>query len=468
MKNIILSVVLLSTVRLLSAQSSFVGTWEGKLNAGMELRLVFHVSKDNGEFTGSMDCPDQGLKGVRASKLMLTSDSIYFEIDQFKAVYKGRLDNDSIIAGAFHQGIARPLKIKKVTKIAEIKRYQTPSPPFPYKVEELSYTNHDKSISYGATITLPGGPGPFPAVLLLTGSGQQNRDEEIAGHKPFAVIADHLTRQGFIVLRVDDRGMGKTTGEFRQATSKDFADDAIVSLNYLRGRKEVDQKRIGLIGHSEGGMLAQMIAAERNDINFIVLLAAPGVPNKKLLFDQNEAILKKTQLPENYIAAYLKLYQSILETSSSPAANLNEDVTSRVDSWISQTPDIIVRATTGITTEKSKVEFVNAFAAQIGNPWFNYFLNYDPQPVLKKIKSKVLALNGSEDVQVLADSNLSGIEVALTAAGGKNHTVKKLDGMNHLFQECKTCGLDEYPKLEQTISPIVLETISDWLVEQLR
>jgi uncharacterized protein len=469
MHTIILTISLLIITQVAAAQSSFVGTWEGKLNAGIELRLVFRVVQgENGNFAGLLDCPDQGLKDVKASKLLVTADSMIFGIDQFRATYRGKLDNDSTVTGIFFQGVSIPMKFKKIKKVREIVRAQTPVGPFPYQIEDLLYTNSDGSISYGATITIPNGTGPFPAVLLLTGSGQQNRDEEVAGHKPFAVIADHLTRNGFIVLRVDDRGMGKTTGDPRSSTSRDFADDAIVSVNYLKSRKEVNQKKIGLIGHSEGGMLAQMVAAERNDISFVVMLAAPGIAIKKLLYEQNEAILLKSGLPKEYVTAYLELYQSIIDTSmSSEDKTRRADIERVVETWISRTPAHVVRATTGIADESSKANFVNAFTGQLTSPWFRYFVTYDPGPNLKKLDASVLAINGSEDVQVPPDSNLSGIETALRA-GKSKFIVKKLPGLNHLFQECKTCTIAEYTKLDQTISPILLDTMSQWLTATLK
>ena len=239
------------------AQTAFLGLWEGRMNAGVELRMIFNFTHDASKnFIAKMDCPDQGLKDINA-RAVIKDDSIYLEIEQFKVKYSGRLTSDTIISGIFRQNMSLPLNFKKINKVAEVIRPQTPIGPFPYKVEEMVYSNLDGTINYGATITIPNGRGPFPAVLLLTGSGQQNRDEEIVGHKPFAVIADHLTRNGFIVLRVDDRGMGKTTGDVFSATTRDFANDAIVSLNCLKNRNEVNKDKIGLIGHSEGGMIAQ-------------------------------------------------------------------------------------------------------------------------------------------------------------------------------------------------------------------
>jgi uncharacterized protein len=463
MKKFVITFVIAMAVNIAEAQSGPAGTWEGKINAGVEVRIVFRISYDAAKnLVAIMDVPDQGLKNV-STTIDFKDDSVHIGMAQFHANYSGRLKGDSI-TGTFHQGMPLPLNLKKVTRVEEKIRPQTPVPPFPYKTEEIIYTNSDKSITYGATISIPQGNGPFPAALLLTGSGQQNRDEEILGHKPFAVIADHLTRKGFIVLRVDDRGMGQTTGDVLSATTRDFANDALVSLNYLLNRKEVDKSKVGLIGHSEGGMIAQIIAAERKDLKFVIMLAAPGEKIQKLMNDQNAAILAKAGLPADYISAYLGLYNDIIATVlATDNATAIEKIKAIVDAWIAKTPAHIVAATTRITDDKSKTSFVNQFVAQLGNPWFRYFLSYDPNPYITQISAKVLAVNGNNDIQVLSKQNLAGIESALKAGGSKNYEIKEFPGLNHLFQECKKCTVAEYGELEQTVSPALLDYISSWL-----
>jgi uncharacterized protein len=450
-----------------TAQTEFTGIWEGKINAGVEIRIIFQISYDTSKkVIGTMSVPEQGLKNV-STTVDINGDSIHIGVAQLQSKYSGQLRGDSII-GNFHQSITLPLNFKKVTSVAEKIRPQTPVPPFPYKTEDLVYTNNDKSITYGATITLPQGRGPFPAAILLTGSGQQNRDEEIMGHKPFAIIADHLTRRGIIVLRVDDRGMGQTSGDVFSATTRDFANDALVSLNYLLNRKEVDKSKVGLIGHSEGGMIAQLIAAERKDISFIIMLAAPGKKTLKLMNDQNEAILTKAGLPADYISAYQELYNEILVTIlATDNTNAFEKVKVIVDRWIAKTPVNIVVATSGITDEKSKEAFITQFVSQLTNPWFRYFLSYDPSPYIKKISTKVLAVNGSSDIQVLSKQNLAGIESALKKSSAKYYEIKQFPGLNHLFQECKKCTVAEYDELEQSISPALLDYISSWMKKVL-
>ena len=464
MKKQILVCTLLSVTLFSSAQTAFTGMWEGKMNAGVELRMIFHISQDAlKNFVVTIDCPDQGLRDIKTTAEFI-NDSIHLEITQFQASYSCKLSSDSTIKGVFKQTASMPLDLKKISRIAKKKRPQTPIGPFPYKKEDLVYTNMDKSISYGATITIPHGTGPFPAALLLTGSGQQNRDEEMMEHKPFAVIADHLTRNGFIVLRVDDRGIGNTTGDIFSSTTRDFANDAIVGLNYLKSRKEVDKSKIGLIGHSEGGMIAQIIAAERSDIHFVIMLAAPGEKTLKLMHEQNVAFLTKAGLPENYITHYLDLYDSMLTTIvTTDTAMITRKIKALVDLWTAKTASNIVMATTGIKDEKSKNDFINQFVSQVGRPWFKYFLNYDPAPYIKKITSHVLAVNGNKDIQVISNTNLAAMEAALKEGRSKSFEVKELEGLNHLFQECKMCTVSEYGQIEQTISPVLLEMITKWL-----
>lgn len=465
MKRIIILFGCLLTAFASHAQSAFNGIWEGKLNAGAELTMIFFISQDSAKnFIATIDCPEQGLRGVKASTVAVSNDSIAITIKQFGASYAGRLKGDSSITGNFKQGVSLPLNMKKVTKVTEPVRPQTPIPPFAYRSEDVEYTNKDRSISYGATITIPQGKGPFPAALLLTGSGAQNRDEEMMGHKPFAVIADHLTKNGFIVLRVDDRGVGKTTGNAATATTKDFADDANTSLAYLLARPEVDKKKTGLIGHSEGGMIAQLVAAARSDLRFVIMLAAPGEPTMKVMHDQNEAMLRKAGMSKEYVDAYLGLYKNILTTIlATDSASAKEKVTPVVNEWVKATPKNIVRATTGITNDSTRNNFVNTFTGQLNQPWFRYFLSYEPAPYIQKIKAPVLALNGSKDIQVIAATNLPAIEAALKKGKSKSYEIQELPGLNHLFQECKLCTVNEYSQLQQTFSPVALQVMTAWL-----
>lgn len=454
-------------VALCFGQKKFNGLWDGKLavGGGIELRIVFNFSADSAnKLKLVVELPEQGTN-VTPSEVIFSGDTVNVEIKEALVKFRGILVNDSSIKGEWKQaGMSSPLNLQKTDKIFKAVRSQTPVPPFPYKSEDVEYFNADKSIKYAGTITIPPGKGPFPAAILITGSGQQNRDEETMGHKPFAVIADHLTRQGMVILRVDDRGIGGTTGDMK-VTTADFAKDVMVGLNYLKKRPEVNAKKLGMIGHSEGGMMAPMIAAERKDIDFIVLLAAPGVKTIDLMTEQNQAILSKTPMNKNYIQVYSRLYRKIVETINNtvdPTA-VRENITQVVDKWRDTTDKTAVMMTTGIFNTKKRDEFVNAFASLAENPWYKYYFKFDPAPYLEKLSCKVLALNGDKDIQVLSTSNLEGIRTALKRSKVKTSEVIEMPGLNHLFQTCKECTLVEYSKLDETFSPAALNKMSEWL-----
>ncbi len=391
-------------------------------------------------------------------------------MDDLQASYSGKLVNDSTIDGTFTQGGASvPLLLKKTEKIIERKRPQTPKPPFPYRSEEVEYYNKDKSIRFGATVTIPNRAGPFPAVVLITGSGPQNRDEEIMEHKIFAVIADHLTRKGFIVLRADDRGVGKSTGNFEDATTADFAADAASHVDYLLTLPETDKNKIGLIGHSEGGMIAPMVAAGRKDIHFIVMLAGPGVPIIDLMTEQSAEIIKSSGVSEKALAQYKPLYRRLVSVATS-----NTDTTTalilakdKIRKWANkQKPDILKELK--LQEAEDQTGFAELIVRSVFTKWFRYFFEFDPAPYLKKLNCKVLALNGDKDIQVPAWQNLPGIEKALKKSKATAVEIRSLPGLNHLFQTCSTCTVQEYGQLEETISPVALEAISSWLEKNVK
>ena len=453
------------------AQYSFIGSWMGSLDVGQKLRIVFNIMDSANALFGTMDSPDQFKFGKPCDAVTATGDSIAITAVNGKLEYRGKLVGPGTILGVFKQnGMQFPLNLIKTDKPAVMSRPQTPKPPFDYNAEDVVYYNADSSIQYGATITIPKGKGSFPAILMITGSGQQNRDEEIMGHKPFAVIADYLTKKGYIVLRVDDRGMGKSTGDFKSSTSLDFMNDARVSLGYLRSRSEVDKHKVGLMGHSEGGMIAPMIAANDRKIDFIVLLAGPGVKIEQLMEEQNAASLEKSGLSKEAIDSYLKLFKQL---NKSLLTSANEDqlkaaVRKDVDDWKSKTPADFVSATTHITDERSEKEFVNAVSRQISTNWYKYFIAYDPGINLRKLSCKALALNGEKDIQVIAKSNLAGIKSSLEKSKSPAYSVMELQGLNHLFQHCQSCTIEEYAQIEETFSTDALQTIADWLNKNVK
>jgi uncharacterized protein len=467
----ILLVILFSTV--LAQQKNITGLWEGKLNAGVEIRIVFHFTKNaDNSYSGSLDSPDQGAKDIACSKMFVSDDSVSLEIISIKGSFKGLLTADSIITGKWMQGPASlPLTVKRVLQVSTIRRPQTPQPPFPYNSEEVEYTNAGTSIHFGGTFTYPKTGGPFPAILMITGSGQQDRDETIFEHKPFAIIADYLTKAGYAVLRVDDRGVGKTTGDAQSATSIDFASDAETSLAWLNSRKEINKNKIGLIGHSEGGLIASIIASRNKNIDFVIMLAGPGINGVDLLTEQVGAILNSSGISTEASTAYKIVYRNTLQyaiTEKDSAAAYNKAYPDYVE-WKKKQTAAVLNAL-GITgdDDSNDKKMIESMVNQFSKPWMKYFLSTNPQPLIQKFNCKVLALNGSKDVQVLAPANLAGIKSALAKSRSKKYEVKQLEGLNHLFQHCKTCSPAEYGMLEESFAPEALDIMRRWLDENVQ
>ena len=472
MRNIILTTLLLCFHTSLFAQNTYEGSWQGTLNFGKEVKMILSFTTKDGKTIANLDIPDQGATGIKSTETIIKGDSITIRFEQAKATYVGVRKDETHIEGKWKQGgLPFSLNLEKMEKAFEYNRPQTPKTPYSYNSEDVIYHNADKSIKYGATITTPKDDKTHPAIILISGSGQQNRDEELFGHKPFAVIADHLTKNGYVVLRVDDRGMGETTGDVKKATSKDFAEDIMVSLDYLKARSEVDKKKIGLLGHSEGGMIAPLVAVARpKDINFIILTAGPGVKVSQLMTEQNEATLVSMGIPNSWASEYCKLYEFMM-TSISTAADkeaYSKTINDAISQWVDTTKEVIVKNTTGISDDASQKRFANEFVKLYDVNWMRYFISYDPKPVLEQLKCKVLALNGEKDIQVLPKSNLAAIEAALKNSKSKDYEVIEIPDLNHLFQECDKCTVQEYSKLEQTIKPEVLDIITNWLNEHVK
>lgn len=449
---------------------NFIGTWQGALNLGVELRVVFHISADGkGGFSATADSPDQSAYGFKCDTVIIKNNELIIEMKTLSASFAGKMLNDSTIEGTFTQNTEMPLVLKRTDKVTERQRPQTPKPPFPYKSEEVEYNNNDRSLRYGATITVPEGKGPFPALVMITGSGQQDRDETIIGHKLFAVIADHLTRKGVIVLRVDDRGIGKSTGDFSTATSADFAKDVSSSVDYLLSRPEVDKTKIGLLGHSEGGMIAPLVAIQRTEVNFIVMLAGPGVRIVDLMAEQNEAIARSAGVSDSALKEIKPLFRrvALAITNAKDSSTAVAEVSMITENWaVLRSKTLLEELNFG--TAQKRYEYIVEMVKQFQSPWFRYFINFSPQPYLAQLECKVLALNGDKDIQVISSQNIPGIEAALKRSRSKVYDVKELPGLNHLFQTCKKCTVEEYGELEETISPLALEEISEWLIKNVK
>jgi len=447
-----------------SASNAQKTTYKGDLKAGGgSLEIFFHLTDEQGKLTATMDVPQQSAFGLKCDEIRKYDDSLFIAIKMIRGTYKGRYVNDSLIKGTWNQGLDFPLDL--VRTLQENKRPQHPNNTEDYISRNVTYKNADATVSFGATVTIPKGEGPYPAIVLINGSGQQNRDAEIFGHKPFAVLADFFTRNGFIVLRADDRGVGQTEGDLDFATSADFAEDVKAHLDYLKRLPQTDKKRRYLIGHSEGGMIAPMVATSRKDVAATILLAAPGIPIIELLKQQQKAVLESTGISkkdaEDYITVFESLTKAVSLAGDFETARNSADLI--IDIYQQATPPAVVAAITGITNDASKENFIDEIARTFMSPWFSYFLRFNPEDYLKKMKIPVLAINGSEDIQVLADPNLNGIREALSKARNKNFRIEKAEGHNHLFQKCVKCTVAEYAELEETFSPQVMQMMLEWL-----
>ena len=444
------------------------GIWEGKLNVNsISVRINFHFDKQKDDiYTGTMDSPDQGVMGVPCQQVVLTGDSIDIEVNMTIKM-RGVLADDTSIIGYWNQGNKTfPISLNKVKELSKNpNRPQTPKPPYSYNSEDIEYDNADKSVHFGATFTYPKGAGPFPTAILITGSGQQDRDETLLSHKPFAVIADYLTKKGIAVLRVDDRGMGKSTGDVQNATSADFANDVEVGLAYLKNRKEVDQKRMGMIGHSEGGLIASIVAARNPDIDFVIMLAGPGVKGSDVLLKQTEDIMISEGTPAETVRAYCIIFKQLLQdfTTNNDTSLIRKKVTSDFAHWKSAQTETTLKALKIGLDSSDDYKLINLFMHDFSSPWTNYFVKSDPRPLIEKFRYKVLALDGSKDLQVNAEMNLAGINKALKKSKSPSFETKELPGLNHLFQHCKKCTIEEYGELEETFSPEALEIMWKWL-----
>lgn len=444
-------------------QENVTGDWYGILKApGMQLQTVYHISKAEDGFTATFDSPDQGATGIPVSETTVIKDSVVLEMKNMNASYRGKLiDGEKIIGEFIQNGYVIPLELSRTKQEKEVvKRPQEPQKPYPYVSENVSFPNKKDKLTLAGTLTLPKDGKDFPAAILISGSGAQNRDEEILEHKPFLVISDYLTRHGIAVLRFDDRGTAESTGDFKSATTYDFKTDVEAAVAYLKSRKEIDAKKIGLIGHSEGGMIAPMVAAEDGSIDYIVLLAGPGVRGDELLLKQQELVTAASGTDPAEINKSLKTNKKIFELiNTEKGEKLQKDLKKYLSESLSDVE---------IPKGESKEAVIQKEVDKITSPWWLGLIRYDPAPVLQKVKCPVLALNGSKDLQVSPKENLAGIKKALATGGNKNVTVKELPDLNHLFQEAETGSISEYGEIEQTFSPEALKIINDWILEQVK
>ena len=417
------------------------------------LRLVLHVINTEDGLSATLDSLDQNAKGIPVNSITRKGSSLKFDVKSVGGSYDGTIGPDlGTFTGTWSQlGKSWPLALKRVKNAAELelRRPQNPVKPYPYKEEEVTYKNPGANIELAATVTIPEGKGPFPAVLLMAGSGPHDRDETLMGHKPFLVLADYLTRKSIVVLRADKRGVGKSGGDYSHAVMADFASDADAGVAYLKTRVDVDPHRIGLVGHSEGGVEAPMSAAHNPDVAFVVMMAGTGVPGDQLLPEQMRRLEEAAGKSKDEIDKDVAVQRDILaivEKDKDDAA-LDKDLREKLAGKV---PD----AQMGMQIKA------------VSSPWFRGLLQYDPAPTLSQLTCPVLVLNGEKDVQVPPEQNLPPIRKALETGGNKNFEIDELPGLNHLFQTAKTGGIGEYSEIEETMSPVAMEKVASWILKQ--
>jgi pimeloyl-ACP methyl ester carboxylesterase len=421
------------------------GYWKGEMNVGVQkLETAFDIKAIENGYAATFDVPAQGAYDIPVDETTFQDGHLQLTMSALGARYSGTQKGD-VIEGEFTQnGMTFTLNLARAEKKEQQKtRPQDPQPPFHYQIEEVTFVNEKEGNTLAGTLTIPEGEGPFPAMVLVSGSGQQNRDEELMNHRPFWVIADYCARHGIAVLRYDDRGVGGSYGEVMNATSMDFSYDAEAAFDYLRNRKEINATKVGILGHSEGGVINFMVAARRPEVAFLVSLAGPSVNGIEVLKEQQAAILRASGMTEEMVQfngnANAQMFD-IIETS-----NDREEA------------DTLLRQL--LKGWGYNEELTEQTVGQMASPWMYYFLRYDPTDAIVKTNCPALLLNGTKDLQVIASQNLPGYEKIIAEHGKTNLTLRELPDLNHLFQHCETGSPNEYFEIEETISPEVLEMV---------
>lgn len=438
---------------------SFKGPWIGTLDIqGTKLNIVFHFKQNDNIWSGTIDSPDQGAYGLKIDEVVVDGQKISTKSNQIQMTFSGELQQDTI-KGTFKQGpLSLPLVLTPQTKELTKEKPQTPKEPYPYNVREMTMSSQGDSVVLSGTLTIPSIDKKHPAIILIAGSGPMNRDEEIFGHKPFAVLADYFTRQGFAVFRYDKRGIGKSTGNYKIATTCDFAEDVKSIVATLSELPNIDDKNIGLIGHSEGGIIAPMVANEMEAVKYIVLLAAPGLQGKVIVKKQNEELIQNTPIANNIKTKYLNVAYQFIDylTNDNEPKDSKENIIAGLNSIIKQ------NQADELFPEDQRESLVGTMTTK----WYMQFLKLNPATYLTNIKCPTLALNGDIDKQVDADTNLKAIERAMS--GNQLLTVKKYPQLNHLFQHAEKGTIDEYAKIKETFSEEVIKDILTWITQDFK
>lgn len=457
MKNLLLGLAV-ALVTLSASSQGIDGTWRGKLKVqGTELSLVFRISRTTEGYSATMDSPDQGVKGIFVSSVSFADTKLELEVSSLGIEYRAILKEPDRLVGTFKQsGFELPLVLTRSTVKEDGGsgniRPQEPRKPYPYYSEYVRFTNEKDNVTLSGTLTMPKKEGSFRAVILISGSGPQNRDEELYGHKPFLVLADYLTRKGIAVLRFDDRGVGESTGNFSGATTYDFANDVEAAIAYLLTRKEVNRQQIGLVGHSEGAIIASITASENPNVGFVVLMAGPTLRGDSLLLLQRKKLSEQRGVDSRTIEQSNRIFRRAYDII------LNE----RIDR--EKLADTLSAYLVTAFGSALPGKHLRAMVNQLTSPWMVGFIRLDPAVYLEKLSCPVLVLNGSLDLNVPSKENLSTIRRIAAQTPRATFEVVEYERLNHFFQECKTGAISEISAIRQTISPKVLRKIADWIL----
>lgn len=466
MKTTIITLILITLSILNAFSQDLSGVWHGKAKTpdNKEILFVFLFESNDNGFTSTMAVPTFNVSEIKPKSITFKDGKLSIDGSNIGMNYEGAWnETTNQFEGTYTEGgVLLALNLKKGNpEMPKINRPQEPVKPYPYYEEEVVFENTEAGIQLSGTFTKPNEKGKYPVVILISGSGRHDRDGSMMTHRPFLVLSDYLTRKGIAVLRYDDRGFGKSTGDFSKATTADFAQDVLSAVRYLKSRADIETKKIGLIGHSEGGIIAPLAANQTSDISFIVTLAATGIPGSEVAVMQSKSLRPFPVPDEDEFEKNVRISLKIAVSDEEISKKRNE-LTIHNNAYLAPILKSLGASEENIST------FVEKETESVLKPWNTYFYNYNPAKEFEKLSVPMLSLNGSKDTQVNASINQNAIRNALIKGGNKKYKIVSLENLNHLFQECKTGNIKEYKEIEQTISPIALKEISNWILETIR
>jgi pimeloyl-ACP methyl ester carboxylesterase len=450
------------------AHKDLAGSWLGTLKIGpTHLRLAFEIEREGDGYRATLTSVDQGNAKIPCADVTLQNEACEIRVPSIGGKLSGSWTEAGEIEGKWTQGGARiPIVLTRVKSLPVARRPQEPQGPLPYRWLEVRYEQPQGGFSLAGTLSEPEGEGPFPAVLLITGSGAQDRDEALAGHRPFLILADALTRRGLAVLRVDDRGIGGSGGGDTDPTTEELVDDVLAGVAFLKSRPEICSDQIALVGHSEGGLIAPLAAVRSPDVAAIVLLAGPGTTGEQILYTQSAEIMAAGGASQELIDANRAVQEKMFaELKQQLDEDDREHVERVLQELLAEEPAVEVLLE---GTEIDRQEWMERQLAACCSRWFRFFLFHDPVPVLEQVHCPVLALIGERDLQVSPKVNLPLIRDALARGKNSHATVQELPELNHLFQTSKTGAISEYGQIEETFAPAALTLVGDWLYARFK